>query len=145
MSGNFRARLGLVAAAAAALAGLGACFSEEAAGPPPPSADCRARIDLEPGSHDVTVIFMRNFTFVPEEARVAPGTVVAWVNCEPEGFTESHTTTSDEEGLWGSDFMNPGDSFFRVFDEVGTFPYHCVPHASFMRAVVIVEDPDAEV
>jgi plastocyanin len=138
MNASARVRIGLVVGAALVFAAVGACFSEQGGAPSAPSADCLASVDLEPGSHDVTVIFMRNFSFVPETARVAPGTVVAWVDCEPQGFTESHTTTSDE-GLWGSELMNPGDSFSRLFEVADTFPYHCIPHASFMRGVLIVE------
>lgn len=138
MSGTARLRIALAAGATLTLAALGACFSEEEGAPSAPSAECLANVPVPPGSHEVTVIFMRDFSFVPETARVAAGTVVAWVDCEPEGFTESHTTTSDE-GVWGSELMNPGDSFSRLFEVADTFPYHCIPHEPFMRGVLIVE------
>lgn len=80
---------------------------------------------------------MNDFRFQPQELRVPRGTRVTWVYCEPPGI-DPHTTTSDT-GLWDAEFTSSVDSFSRVFDQAGRFEYHCIPHASFMRGVVIVE------
>jgi plastocyanin len=79
---------------------------------------------------------MRNFTFQPGELRVRRGTVATWVNCERADL-DPHTTTSDD-GAWSSEFLQPGASFSRRFDEPGRFEYHCIPHP-FMRGTVVVE------
>lgn len=114
-----------------------ACFSERQDLAGPLTGECR--IDL--GSPIVgsvgVVVAMRDFSFVPQEVRVPRGTRVTWVNCENENI-DGHTTTSDTE-VWQSPFMTSGASFSYVFDESGRFPYHCIPHASFMRGVIIVE------
>jgi plastocyanin len=35
--------------------------------------------------------------------------------------------------------MSSNASYSRVFDQPGRFDYHCIPHASFMRGVIVVE------
>lgn len=126
-------RLGLLAGLIA-----GACFSERPDSVmDPASGDCRIAIDSPVIGSVGAVVAMRDFAFHPNVLRVPRGTRVTWVNCEPPG-TEAHTTTSDTN-VWGSSLMTMGATFSRVFDQVGQFPYHCIPHASFMRATVIVE------
>ena len=65
---------------------------------------------------------------------VRPGTTVIWVN---EGNV-AHTSTSDSE-IWSSPLLSRGESYSRVFNEVGEFPYFCEPHP-FMRGVVVVQE-----
>jgi plastocyanin len=83
------------------------------------------------------VVAMKDFAFHPTEVRVPRGARVTWLNCEGANI-DAHTTTSDA-GVWSSESMRAGASYSRVFDQAGRFEYHCVPHASFMRGVVIVE------
>lgn len=112
-----------------AAAGVAACG--DAAGPDQTLAEC-----LAAAGATGTAVAIRGFAFLPDTVRVAPGTRVTWVNCEPPQ-ADPHTATADD-GAWGSELLFPGDVFSRDFTQVGTFPYHCVPHPH-MRAVVIVE------
>jgi plastocyanin len=117
---------------------LAGCFSddpEEMTGPL--TGGCQ--VDLASpiiGSVGV-IVAMRDFEFFPQEVHVPRGTRVTWVNCEDANI-DAHTTTSDAS-VWQSPLMTTGGEFSHVFDESGRFPYHCVPHAAFMRGVVIVE------
>jgi plastocyanin len=117
------------------LAGASAgCFSDKDGPAGPIEGECRVPVSVIEAA-DV-VIAIRDFSFKPDSVRVAPGAVVAWVNCEPE-FVEAHTSTSDDD-VWSSPLLEPGAVFTRTFDRRGVFPYHCVPHP-FMRAKVVVE------
>ena len=126
----------LVGALAAGAVG-GGCFSErQAATSPVVRGACSLPLDSATIGRTQIVVAVRQFTFVPAEVRVAPGTTVTWVNCEPENI-DAHTSTADG-GAWDSGLLQPGDSYSRRFDEAGAFPYHCTPHP-FMRGTVTVE------
>ena len=74
-----------------------------------------------------------NFQFVPPAVTINQGDSITWTQKD----TTQHTSTSDT-ALWNSPFLNLNDTFSQTFDTAGTFPYHCIPHASFMRATVTV-------
>jgi amicyanin len=97
---------------------------------------CSLPLDSAVIGRTQVVVAVRDFTFVPAEVRIAPGTTVTWVNCEPENI-DAHTSTADG-GAWDSGFLQPGETYSRTFDEAGAFPYHCTPHP-FMRGTVAVE------
>ena len=124
--------------AVALVAALSSCFSERqtATGPTANGGECR--IPTSSAAAGTVVIFIRNFTFIPEQVSIKRGTKVTWVNCEDTG-SESHTSTSDT-GLWDSPRLAPTDVYSRTFnDATGTvFSYHCVPHP-FMKGTVNVE------
>lgn len=82
------------------------------------------------------VIAMQNFTFAPDSVRIAAGTTVTWVNCEPPTI-DSHTATA-RDGSWQSGFLAPGTKYSRVFADPGRFEFYCEPHP-FMHGVIIVE------
>jgi plastocyanin len=80
--------------------------------------------------HSRFVVSMKDNVFLPESLTVVQGDTVEWLN---EGFLV-HTTTSgsecgpDGDGVWNSGDISPADSFDFVFDDVGEFPYYCIPH-----------------
>ena len=132
-----RAPFLLALAAAAALAAAGACVSDrQATGPSQAVSNCQLPLNSATLGATVTPVAIQNFAFLPSQVHVRAGTTVTWINCEPAG-TPAHTSTSDT-GLWGSDLLQPGAAFSFTFTQVGTFPYHCVPHP-FMTAAVVVE------
>ena len=135
-----RTRHALAGALVAALAagGVGAaCFSErQAATSPVVRGACSLPLDSATIGRTQVVVALRDFNFVPAEVRVAPGTTVTWVNCEPETI-DAHTSTADG-GAWDSGLLAPDETFSRTFGEAGAFPYHCTPHP-FMRGTVTVE------
>jgi plastocyanin len=49
----------------------------------------------------------------------------------------SHSTTSTT-GLWDSTVLGHGATFSQTFTTQGTFPYFCIPHASFMKGSITV-------
>lgn len=69
-----------------------------------------------------------------ENPRVIPvGSIVRWINA---GTITHHTATSDT-GVWDSGDLAPGEQFTRIFDNVGTYPYHCSFHPT-MRGTLQV-------
>lgn len=124
---------GLLAAAAAALLAVTACFSEH--GPSTPSDVVTCERAAQPPGPDSAFVIVRGFVFAPAELRVAAGTRVVWVNCEPAG-TPGHTTTA-VGGEWDSPTLSPGDAFSAV-PAAGEHPYFCRVHP-FMEARIIAE------
>lgn len=124
--------------AAGSIALVAGCFSERTHGGPTGhvSGDCRIPIDSPIIGSTGALVAIRNFTFSPATVRVKPGTTVTWINCEPEGI-DAHTSTSDD-ALWDSPFLEPGATYSYTFAATGTYDYHCLPHP-FMQGVVIVE------
>ena len=121
----------------ASVALVGGCFSERTHGTTGPlTGECRIPIGSPIIGSTGAIVAIRNFSFQPATIRVKPGTTVTWINCEPEG-TDAHTSTSDQQ-LWNSPFLDPGETYSHTFGAAGTFDYHCVPHPS-MEGVVIVE------
>lgn len=134
-----RLRNGKLTAALIALLAMtitSSCFSEhqdDATGPIPD--DCNVPASAQgPGK---AVVATRGYRFLPDTLRVAPGTLVTWVNCDNlAGPNDPHTTTSDTN-LWNSAL--PLDATFaRTFTAGGSFPYHCLPHPG-MRGVIVVQ------
>ena len=127
-----------VLAVVVVVAGVAAgCFSEHLQGPGEVSdAECTLPIDSPVIGSVGVVVAIRNFDFEPNEVRIPRGARVTWLNCE-EPNVDQHTSTSDD-GEWDSPLLSAGQSYTQVFDQVGTFDYHCVPHPA-MRGVVIVE------
>ena len=124
---------GLLAAAAAALLAVTACFSEHGPSTPSDVVTCE-RAALPPGP-DSAFVIVSGFVFAPAELRVTAGTRVVWVNCEPAG-TPGHTTTA-VGGEWDSPTLSPGDAFPAV-PAAGEHPYFCRVHP-FMEARIIAE------
>ena len=132
-----RASLLLALVAAVALAAVAACVSDrQTTGPSQNISNCQLPLDSASLGATVTPVAIQGFAFIPREIHVRAGTTVTWINCEPAG-TPAHTSTSDA-GVWGSDLLQPGATFSFTFTQVGTFPYHCIPHP-FMIATVVVE------
>jgi plastocyanin len=73
-----------------------------------------------------------NRAYVPAELNVAVGAKVTWMN----GDLISHTSTSNAAG-WDSGIVAPGGQFSFVFQNVGTFPYHCAIHPGMVGTVVV--------
>jgi plastocyanin len=83
---------------------------------------------------DTARVEIRDNEFAIQRLVIRPGTTVVWVN---QGNVP-HTSTSDSNA-WSSPLLSRGESYSRVFNEVGEFPYFCTPHP-FMRAVIVVQN-----
>jgi plastocyanin len=89
------------------------------------------------GNGQVVEIEIRNFEFSQPELHIAPGTTVRWRNTT----TNYHTVTPDGHAAWSQwQTASPGETFEVSFDQVGTYPYYCVPHRALgMMGTIIVE------
>lgn len=74
------------------------------------------------------------FQFAPDDAVVAPGTLVVWTNLD----SEPHSVISDGRLFPNSPTLETDDTYELVFDEPGTFRYLCGFHPS-MTATITVE------
>lgn len=119
--------------AAILLGAASGCFSEHGPSTPSDALTCE-RAALPPGP-DSAFVVVSGFSFAPAELRIAAGTRVVWINCEPAG-TPGHTTTA-VAGDWDSPTLAPGN-VFSIVPAPGDHPYHCRPHP-FMQARVIVD------
>lgn len=84
---------------------------------------------------------MGSQSFTPSSIEVEVGTTVTWTN----GSSVTHTVTSgtdgDHDGKFDSGNISPGSQFSYTFNEVGTYPYFCVPHLNLgmTGTVTVVE------
>lgn len=74
-----------------------------------------------------------NFSFMPQNITVAPGTTVTWVNQDDIPHTVASTTD-----LFKSKALDTDDKFSFTFDKPGTYEYYCSIHPK-MTANVIVQ------
>ena len=63
-------------------------------------------------------------SFVPKFISIPIQSIVTWTNDD----SIQHTVTSDEEGLFDSGPISPGNTFDNTFDMPGEFGYHCAIH-----------------
>lgn len=77
-------------------------------------------------------IEMKGFAFSPNEMTVKTGTKVTWTNMDNTG----HDVKASDES-WGSDTLNNGQSFSKVFDKEGTFSYVCSFHSGMTGKIIV--------
>ena len=134
MSRESRPRLecGLLALSVTlALVGIGACVSERSTSITTSDGSCLAPARTA----GATIVFVKQFAFVPAEVHVKAGGSVAWVNCEADGTP--HTATADDASF-DSGLLSPPDAYIRAFPAAGSVAYHCDLHP-FMKATVSVD------
>jgi hypothetical protein len=104
---------------------LAGCFSDHVpSAPVVDMLDCVVPADaLRRGDR---LVFLRDFSFLPDTLIVERGQTVTWVNCE-RGATEAHTSTADG-GEWASQLLRRGESFSAALTSTGEFGYYCTPH-----------------
>lgn len=88
-----------------------------------------------PSAAGATVVFIKQFAYVPATVHVRAGQSVVWVNCETDGTP--HTASADDASF-NSGLLNRNDVFVRAFPAAESSPYHCDLHP-FMKATVIVD------
>lgn len=126
-----------------------------ASGEATPSASPSASPQASPANVAEAVVgFTIDLRFDPDVLTIGAGTAVTWTNNSPM----PHTATGDPEqnpvaashpeyialpegaAPWGSDMLQPGDSYTYVFDVPGEYKYICIPHVmSGMRGTIVVE------
>ena len=80
--------------------------------------------------HNVSIV---DFAFSPQVDTITAGDSIKWTN---NGLA-SHSSTSNT-AVWDSDTLQPGESFTRQFNTLGSFPYHCKVH-TFMTGTIVVK------
>jgi plastocyanin len=103
-----------------------------ACGSSPSSPKTKGQISQQVASGSVD-IQMKNIKFVPDQLTIKIGTKVTWTNLD----SVAHNVMADD-GSWSSDSLNNGQTFSKVFDKTGTFPYVCSFHPG-MAGTIIVE------
>ena len=103
------------------------------------TGESTVRVDLRDGETDDE----GQFVFDPEVIAVDVGTTVRWVNTHDVFHTVTSTASLENRtpsGEFDETLQATGDEFEYTFEEAGTQPYYCQPHASFMAGTVgIVE------
>jgi plastocyanin len=79
------------------------------------------------GANDVTI---RDFSFVPADLNVAPGTEVTWTNDDPA----PHTVTA-EDGSFDSGTLEPGQTFSVSVHGNGPVTYRCEFHPDMVGTI----------
>ena len=79
------------------------------------------------------VIEIGNIQFTPKNVTVRKGTMITWVNLD----SIIHTSTSDK-GVWDSGDIVAQKSWNRMFEEIGTYEYHCKPHPFQTGSIIVV-------
>ncbi len=85
----------------------------------------------------VVEIVIQKMRFQPQNLTIKAGSKVVWKNAE-SGATY-HSVVSDSEGLFQSPDFFPDESWSFVFQQPGSYPYHCGPHATKMQGLITVE------
>lgn len=95
----------------------------------------------EPTANEVG---MGSQSFTPSSIEVEVGTTVTWTNNSSVTHTVTSGTGGEHDGKFDSGNLSPGATFSYTFDEVGTYPYYCVPHfsAGMTGTVTVVESSD---
>jgi plastocyanin len=83
---------------------------------------------------EVVGVKIEKMQFVPQNLKIRVGTTVTWINMEKYN---NHSVFFQQEGLPESDRLFPGETWQRVFDKPGTFPYLCGPHPEMTGTVEV--------
>ncbi len=84
----------------------------------------------------VVEITVGGTSFSDDDVTIAPGTTVRWI-----WMNGDLKVTQTGHSEWTSTMLDgPGETFEHTFNNVGNFPYHCIPHQSFgMTGVIRVQ------
>ena len=88
-----------------------------------------------PASDSAVMVGMTSSSFTPDILTIKAGTTVTWTN----ESSLVHTVTSDTD-LFDSGNMSKEASFSYIFNEPGTYTYHCIPHKAYMIGTIVVTD-----
>jgi plastocyanin len=122
---------GLALVAAAACGGGSASPSQAASQPASQPAGSAATACEEVASGAVTVDIEGN-AYSPDPVTAAVGEAIQWTNAD----AVPHTATLDE-GDCGTDNIATGASLGLVFNEAGTYTYHCAVHPAMKGTIEV--------
>ncbi|MDK9724649.1 MAG: plastocyanin/azurin family copper-binding protein [Sterolibacteriaceae bacterium MAG5] len=84
----------------------------------------------------VVEVQVRDYRFEPAEVKIRTGTTVRWTNGEKR---VSHSVFFSGPGGFESERIFPGESYQRLFDKPGRYPYGCGPHPEMKGLVEVVD------
>jgi plastocyanin len=84
-------------------------------------------------SSNVVDIKIAGFAFTPNTLTIKVGTEVRWTNYD----TVNHNVTSDTGNVLSSPSISQGQSWSHVFEQAGTFAYHCGIHPSMVATITV--------
>ena len=86
-------------------------------------------------------VTIKDFAFSPATIKVKKGTTVTWTNQDTTGHNVVAEDSNNTGGLpLSAPLLNKGETFSFTFNDVGTFKYHCAPHATMMKGTVEVTE-----
>jgi plastocyanin len=97
----------------------------QAPAPAPTATPAPAATTPPPPAAATAAVNVQNFSFMPMDLTVAPGTTVTWTNNDSVAHTVTWDDGSVDSGLFGQ-----GETFSFTFDTPGTYGYYCKPHGS---------------
>jgi plastocyanin len=77
-------------------------------------------------------IAIENFAFNPSTLTVKVGTTVTWTNLD----STNHPVASDT-GVFNSGTLKNGQSYSYIFNQTGSYPYHCTVHPSMIGTITV--------
>lgn len=81
-----------------------------------------------------TNVSIVDFAFNPPAVTIKPNDSVTWT----WAGSFSHSSTADGTSpLWDSGILPHGSTFSHTFANAGSFPYHCLVHASMTASVTV--------
>jgi plastocyanin len=84
---------------------------------------------------EVVGVKIEKMQFVPQTLKIRVGTTVTWINMEKYN---NHSVYFQQESLPESDRLFPGETWQRVFDKPGVYPYVCGPHPEMTGTIEVV-------
>jgi len=75
-------------------------------------------------------VTMEGISFLPGDLTVEEGTTVTWTNDSSVIHTVTSGTDGTHDDIFDSGDVGPNEEFLYTFNEVGTFPYFCIPHVN---------------
>jgi len=80
-----------------------------------------------------TDVEIKDFTFNPGTTTIPAGTTVIWTNND----STDHTVESTSGNELDSGIIAPGETFAHIFNDPGTYEYHCSLHTTMVGSIVV--------
>ncbi|MEX1010660.1 MAG: plastocyanin/azurin family copper-binding protein [Balneolaceae bacterium] len=90
-------------------------------------------------------VWMGAISFNPSSRTVTVGTTITWTNTSDVNHTVTSGSGGSPDGLFDSGTLSPDQTFSYTFDEVGNYPYYCIPHVDMgmTGTVTVVAEEEA--
>lgn len=77
---------------------------------------------------------IKKYKFIPQTITINVGDTVVWTNREKRQY---HSVWFEQSGEPETDYFFPDETYQKVFDEIGEFPYRCGPHPEMSGLVIV--------